>query len=60
MLLASQKYGKAVDVWGIGLVLGELILGSPVFPGLSVMNQIERIIELTQMPTSADIKVIQK
>ncbi len=23
MLLASQKYGKAVDIWGVGLVLGK-------------------------------------
>ncbi len=58
MLLASQRYGKAVDIWGIGLVLGELINGSPVFPGLSVMNQVEKILELTLMPTSLDIKAL--
>ena len=38
ILLGSNKYTKAVDVWSIGCILGELILGKAVFPGTSTLN----------------------
>ncbi len=59
LLLASTSYSKAVDIWAAGLLLGELINGAPVFPGLSVMNQLENILGLTQMPNAADIKAMK-
>uniref|UniRef100_A0A914DE83 Protein kinase domain-containing protein n=1 Tax=Acrobeloides nanus TaxID=290746 RepID=A0A914DE83_9BILA len=30
------KYDKKVDVWSIGCIFGEILLGSPIFPGDSV------------------------
>lgn len=50
ILLGSTKYTKAVDMWSTGVILGELIIGKPVFPGTSTLNQIERIIELIGKP----------
>jgi mitogen-activated protein kinase 15 len=41
ILLGSTKYSKAVDMWSVGCILGELILGKPIFPGTSTLNQIE-------------------
>ena len=35
-----------------------MLNGSPVFPGTSTMNQIERVIQVTQMPSKADIEVV--
>ena len=46
ILLGSSKYSKAVDMWSIGCIFGEMIVGKPIFPGTSTVNQIERIIEL--------------
>ena len=37
---------------------GEMINGRPVFPGTSTMNQIERVIQVTQMPSKADIEAV--
>ena len=44
ILLGSSQYTKAVDVWSIGCILGELVNGKAIFPGTSTLNQIERIL----------------
>lgn len=51
ILLGSTKYSKAVDMWSVGCILGELIVGKPIFPGTSTLNQIERVLELTGKPS---------
>lgn len=38
ILLGSTKYSKAVDMWSVGCILGELIVGKPIFPGTSTLN----------------------
>lgn len=45
------RYQKGVDMWSIGCILAELILGRPLFPGSSTINQIELIMS-TVPPTS--------
>lgn len=39
-ILFSGGYGKAVDIWSIGCILGELSDGQPVFPGESEIDQL--------------------
>lgn len=51
-------YTRGVDNWAVGTILGEMINGRPVFPGTSTMNQIERIIEVINMPSKADIEAV--
>ena len=50
ILLGSQKYTKAVDMWSVGCLLGELFNGKVVFQGTSTLNQIEKIVELLGKP----------
>ena len=38
-----------------GCILGEMLLGKPLFPGNSTMNQLERVLEVTGRPTPEDI-----
>jgi mitogen-activated protein kinase 15 len=38
ILLGSNKYTKGVDMWSMGCILAELILGKPFFPGTSTLN----------------------
>ena len=45
-------------MWSIGCILGELLAGKPMFPGTSTMNQLERIIAVTGVPSKADIASI--
>lgn len=56
ILLGSNRYSKAVDMWSVGCIIGELLNGKPLFPGNSTLNQIERILELIGRPSQ---KVIQ-
>ncbi|XP_060607726.1 cyclin-dependent kinase-like 5 isoform X5 [Ruditapes philippinarum] len=39
-LLLGAPYGKAVDIWSIGCILGELADGQPLFPGESEIDQL--------------------
>lgn len=59
ILLGSQKYSKAVDMWSIGCILGELIVGKAIFPGVSTLNQIEKVLELTGKPSMKDIEALE-
>ena len=59
ILLGASQYSFGVDVWAVGCILGELILGKPLFPGSSTINQLDKVIELIGFPTSEDIESIE-
>ena len=45
-------------MWGMGCILAELLLGKPVFPGTSTLNQLDRVMEVTGRPTQEDVDSI--
>lgn len=55
ILLGSTRYTKGVDMWAIGCIIGEVILGKPLFPGRSTTHQLELILEVTGDPSKEDI-----
>ncbi|KAM6275233.1 mitogen-activated protein kinase 15 isoform 1-T2 [Spheniscus humboldti] len=59
ILLSSRSYTKGVDMWSIGCILGELLLGKPLFPGTSTVNQIEQILRVIPAPSPEDILAMQ-
>lgn len=58
ILLGSTVYTKAVDMWSVGCILGELVMGKPIFPGTSTLNQIEKVIKIIGHPSKSDIDSI--
>jgi cyclin-dependent kinase-like len=40
LLLSQGEYGKEVDYWAIGCIMGELVDGNPLFPGENEIDQI--------------------
>ncbi|KAE9556211.1 hypothetical protein FO519_000550 [Halicephalobus sp. NKZ332] len=58
ILLAAKRYTKGVDMWSLGCILGEMLLGRALFPGSSTINQIERIMNTINRPSKADIEAI--
>lgn len=56
IVLGSNKYSKAVDVWSVGCILAELINGKALFPGKSTLNQVELILEVLGKPSEADLQ----
>jgi mitogen-activated protein kinase 15 len=59
ILLGSTKYSKAVDMWSVGCILGELIVGKAIYQGTSTLNQIEKVLELIGKPKPEDIESIE-
>ena len=59
ILLGSTKYSKAADVWSIGCILGELLVGKALFPGTSTLNQLNKVLEITGKPSKDDIIALQ-
>jgi len=55
ILLGSTKYGKAVDMWSLGCICGEVLGGKPLFAGSSTLNQLEKICEVCGAPTPEEI-----
>lgn len=55
ILLASKKYTAGVDMWSLGCILAEMLLGKPLFPGTSTINQIEKIVKTIALPQGKEI-----
>ncbi|XP_066602925.1 mitogen-activated protein kinase 15 [Prorops nasuta] len=55
ILIASRRYTKGIDMWSLGCILGEMMLGEPLFPGSSTINQVERIMVTLPPPTEEDL-----
>ncbi|CAI5445852.1 unnamed protein product [Caenorhabditis angaria] len=58
ILLAAKRYTKGVDMWSLGCILAEMLIGRALFPGSSTINQIERIMNTISKPTRNDITSI--
>ncbi|XP_052776856.1 mitogen-activated protein kinase 15-like isoform X2 [Mya arenaria] len=59
ILLASHRYTKGVDMWSLGCILAEMLIGKPLFPGSSTINQIEKIMATIPRPSKEDIASIK-
>ena len=49
------QYTPAIDIWSIGCIFAEVLLGKPLFPGKSVVHQLELITDLLGTPKSETI-----
>jgi len=56
LLLNDQGYNTSIDVWSIGCVFAELLICEPIFPGKTVIEQIQKIFEVIGSPNSDEIK----
>jgi len=59
ILLGSTRYGKAVDMWSLGCIFGEMLGGKPVFQGSSTLNQLEKICEAVGRPSADEIEAMR-
>ncbi|ETO75663.1 CMGC/CDK/CRK7 protein kinase, partial [Phytophthora nicotianae P1976] len=51
LLMGSTSYDFSVDVWSIGCIFGELLLGKPILQGKTEIEQLQLIFGLCGMPT---------
>ena len=51
LLLGSRIYSTPVDMWSVGCIFAEMLLGKPVFPGDGETDQITKIFKVLGLPT---------
>ncbi|KEH38512.1 MAP kinase-like protein [Medicago truncatula] len=44
------KYTPAIDIWSIGCIFAEVLTGKPLFPGKSIVHQLDLITDLLGTP----------
>ena len=58
LIFGSTDYTTAIDIWSQGCVGAELLLGQPLFPGDSGVDQLVEIIKVLGTPTKEEIPTI--
>lgn len=51
LIFGATDYTTKIDIWSAGCVMAELILGEPMFPGESGVDQLVEIIKVLGTPT---------
>ncbi|KAM7249981.1 hypothetical protein ACFE04_021864 [Oxalis oulophora] len=54
-----SKYTPAIDVWSIGCIFAEVLTGKPLFPGKSVVHQLDLITDLLGSPSLETISRVR-
>lgn len=52
------ELNPGTDIWSTGCVMAELMLGQPLFPGESGIDQLVEIIKVLGTPTREQIKTM--
>ncbi|KAK4521245.1 uncharacterized protein ATC70_013190 [Mucor velutinosus] len=55
LIFGANSYTSSIDIWSAGCVMGELLLGQPLFPGESGIDQLVEIIKVLGTPTKEQI-----
>ncbi|CAD6184194.1 unnamed protein product [Caenorhabditis auriculariae] len=56
LIFGATNYTNSIDVWSAGTVMAELLLGQPIFPGDSGVDQLVEIIKVLGTPTKEQIQ----
>lgn len=58
LIFGATNYTTKIDIWSAGCVMAELILGEPMFPGESGVDQLVEIIKVLGTPTREQMKAM--
>lgn len=53
LIFGATDYTAAIDMWSVGCVMAELLLGQPLFPGESGVDQLVEIIKVDLSPDAS-------
>lgn len=60
LIFGATDYLPAIDIWSGGCVMAELMLGTPLFPGESGVDQLVEIIKILGTPTKEEIMAMNR
>jgi len=55
LIFGATDYSTVIDIWSCACVTSELILGQPIFPGESGVDQLVEIIKVLGTPTKEEL-----
>jgi len=55
LVMEHKAYSGQIDVWGLGLLFGELLGAKPMCQGKDRVNQLDKIVEVTGTPSETEI-----
>ncbi|KAJ7893918.1 kinase-like domain-containing protein [Mycena olivaceomarginata] len=58
IMLSPGMYTEAIDMWSVGCILAELLIGGPLFPGKDYLNQLNLILNMLGTPTVDELYAI--
>lgn len=50
IMLNWMHYNQTVDIWSVGCIMAELLMGKPLFPGTDHIDQLKKTMRLTGTP----------
>ncbi|XP_010540021.1 PREDICTED: mitogen-activated protein kinase 15-like isoform X2 [Tarenaya hassleriana] len=54
-----SKYTPAIDIWSVGCIFAEMLLGKPLFPGKNVVHQLDIMTDFLGTPSPEAIAKIR-
>jgi serine/threonine protein kinase len=60
LIFGATAYTTAVDVWSVGCVAAEMLLGQPLFAGESTVDQMVEIIKVLGTPSKDEVLAMNK
>ncbi|CAI2386468.1 unnamed protein product [Moneuplotes crassus] len=56
-VILGIPYTTAIDMWSLGCILCELLIGYPIFPGQNEFEQMSRIMEILDVPPKEVLEI---
>lgn len=58
LIFGASNYTTKIDIWSVGCILAELIIGRPIFAGESGVDQLVEIIKVKGTPLKIEVKAM--
>ncbi|CCW69197.1 unnamed protein product [Phytomonas sp. Hart1] len=60
LIFGNQHYTTAVDIWSVGCIFGEMMLGEPIFRGENSTDQLYEIVKILGCPTPEELQKLNQ
>lgn len=60
LILGNAQYTTAIDIWSVGCIFAEMLLGEPIFKGDNSIGQLIEILKILGTPTKEQIDAMSR